>query len=189
LTRISKKLATANLILIRFKDLSLSFALDIRKGGDIYNGNALYLSVFGLHPNQANREDPIIVKGVLNDGKQDSDNPTKNTIQVVPYTNNEYYRTAYAEENFIEKDINWLRLRDFRVAYNLPKSIISKVKAFKSLSVFVSGTDLFLITNYSGADPNVNGVTPGAGGAGGGGFDYGTLSTPRVVNFGLNVGF
>jgi TonB-linked SusC/RagA family outer membrane protein len=173
----------------KYKDISVSFALDIRKGGDIYNGNALYLSVFGLHPNQNNREEPIIVKGVLSDGKQDSDNPTKNTIQVVPYTNNEYYRTSFAEENFIEKDINWLRLKDFRVAYNIPQSALKKIHAFKTLSVFVSGTDLFLITNYSGADPNVNGVTPGAGGAGGGGFDYGTLSTPRVINFGLNVGF
>jgi TonB-linked SusC/RagA family outer membrane protein len=173
----------------KYKNVSLSVALDIRKGGDIYNGNALYLSVFGLHPNQSNREEPIIISGVLNDGKQNSDNPTKNTIQVVPYTNNEYYRTAYAEENFIEKDINWLRLKDCRVSYTFTPQTLKTIKAFKSLSVFVSGTDLFLLTNYTGADPNVNGVTPGAGGAGGGGFDYGTISTPRVVSFGVNVGF
>jgi TonB-linked SusC/RagA family outer membrane protein len=173
----------------KYKNLSFSFALDIRKGGDIYNGNALYLSVFGLHPNQVNREEPIVINGVLNDGKQNSDAPTKNTIQVVPYTNNEYYRTAYAEENFIEKDINWVRLKDCRISYYLSQPALKKIKAFKSLSVFVSGTDLFLLTNYTGADPNVNGVTPGAGGAGGGGFDYGTISTPRVVSFGLNVGF
>jgi TonB-linked SusC/RagA family outer membrane protein len=173
----------------KYKNLSFSFALDIRKGGDIYNGNALYLSIFGLHPNQSNREEPVIINGVLNDGKENSDNPTKNTIQLVPYTSNEYYRTAYAEENFIEKDINWLRLKDARISYYLSQNVLKKIKAFKSLSVFVAGTDLFLLTNYSGADPNVNGVTPGAGGSGGGGFDYGTLSTPRVLSFGLNVGF
>lgn len=173
----------------RYKSLSLSVALDIRKGGDIYNGNALYLSVFGLHPNQSNREDPVIVNGVLNDGKQESDNPTKNTIQIVPYTNNEYYRTAYADANFVEKDINWLRLKDCRLSYVLPANFLKSIKAFKSLSAFVAGTDLFLLTNYSGADPNVNGVTPGAGGSGGAGFDYGTLSTPRVISFGLNAAF
>ena len=173
----------------KYKNLSFSLALDVRKGGDIYNGNALYLSILGLNPTQNNREEPVIVKGVMNDGKQNSDNPTKNNIQVVPYTNNNYYRLGFAEENFIEKDINWLRIKDFRISYALSQSLLKKVKAFKNLSVFVSGTDLYMWTNYSGADPNVNGVTPGAGGSGGGGFDYGTLSTPRTVSFGLNVGF
>ena len=173
----------------KYKGLSLSIALDIRKGGDIFNGNALYLSVFGLHPSQSNREEPIIVNGVVNDGKQESDSPTKNTIQIVPYTNNEYYRTAYAEANFIEKDINWLRIKDCRLSYALPSNLLKKIKTFKGLSAFVSGTDLYLLTNYSGADPNVNGVTPGAGGSGGAGFDYGTLSTPRVVSFGLTAIF
>ena len=173
----------------KYKNLSLSVALDIRKGGDVFNGNALYLTILGLHPNQSNREEPVIVNGVLNDGKQETDNPTKNTIQIVPYTNNEYYRSGYASANFIEKDINWLRIKDFRLSYVLPSVVLKKLKAFKSLSAFVSGTDLYLWTNYSGADPNVNGITPGAGGAGGAGFDYGTLSTPRVVSFGLNAAF
>ena len=107
----------------------------------------------------------------------------------MPYTNNEYYRSGYASSNFIEKDINWVRIRDFRLSYVLPSVVLKKLKAFKSLNAFVSGTDLYLWTNYSGADPNVNGVTPGAGGAGGAGFDYGTLSTPRVISFGLNAAF
>lgn len=173
----------------RYKNFNVSINFDVRKGGDIYNGNALYLSILGLNPSQNNREEPLIVNGVLNDGKQNSDNPTKNTIQVVPYTNNNFYRIGYAEEGFIEKDINWVRLKDFRISYALPLSLLKKTKTIKNLSVFVSGTDLFLATNYSGADPNVNGITPGSGGSGGAGFDYGTLSTPRNISFGLNVGF
>jgi TonB-linked SusC/RagA family outer membrane protein len=173
----------------RYKGFSLSIALDIRKGGDIYNGNGLYLWSFGLHPNQADRETPRVVPGVLADGKQESDSPTANTIQVTPYYNNDYYRLQFAEESFIEKDINWLRVRDARLAYNLPSSLLKSSSIFKSVTVYVGGTDLFLITNYSGADPNVNGVTPGVGGVGGAGFDYGTLSTPRVINFGFNIGF
>ena len=171
----------------RYKNLSLTANLDIRKGGDVFNGNALLLWTYGLHPSQANRENPLIINGVLNDGKQNSDNPTKNTIQVVPYTTNNYY-SSFAEESFIEKDIRWLRIKDVRLSYFLPPSILKKTKSFKSLSVFVAGTDLYMWTNYSGADPNVNGVTPGTGGAGAGGFDYGTLASPRVISFGLTVG-
>jgi TonB-linked SusC/RagA family outer membrane protein len=172
----------------RFKSVALSINLDIRKGGDVFNGNAQYLWSFGLHPGQSNREQPIIVNGVLNDGKQNSDAPTKNTIQVVPYSNNNYYANAYAEESFVEKNINWLRIKDVRLSYNLPQGLLKRVKSLKNASVFVAGTDLYMWTNYSGADPNVNGVTPGTGGAGAGGFDFGTLAAPRVLSFGLTIG-
>jgi TonB-linked SusC/RagA family outer membrane protein len=171
----------------KFKNVNLSVNLDIRRGGDIFNGNAQYLWNLGLHPNQKNREEPVIVKGVLNDGKQNSETPTANTIQVVPYTNAAFY-SNYAEESFIEKDVNWLRIKDVRLSYALPQSILKRTKTLKNLSVFVSGTDLYMWTNYSGADPNVNGVTPSTGGAGAGGFDFGTLAAPRVVSFGLTVG-
>jgi hypothetical protein len=173
----------------RYKNVSFSANLDIRKGGDVFNGNAQYMWNFGLHPNQKDREEPRIVKGVLNDGKQNTETPTQNTIAVVPYTNNAFYGSgAYAEESFVEKDINWLRIRDVRVSYFLPQNALKKTKMFKALSVFVAGTDLYMWTNYSGADPNVNGVTPSTGGAGAGGFDFGTLAAPRVVSFGFNVG-
>ena len=174
---------------LRYKSLNLSVTLDFRKGGDIYNGNALYLWILGLHPNQSDRETPRVVQGVLNDGKQETDNPTVNTIQVTPYYNNDYYRLTYAEESFIEKDINWFRIKDARLGWSVPQAWLKRTKAFKQVQVYVAGTDLLLITNYSGADPNVNGVTPGVGGVGGSGFDYGTLSTPRVFSFGLTVGF
>jgi TonB-linked SusC/RagA family outer membrane protein len=171
----------------RYKNVSLTANLDIRKGGDVFNGNAQYLWGFGLHPNQKNREEPVIVKGVLNDGKQNTETPTQNTIQVVPYTNNAYYG-AFAEESFVEKDIRWLRIKDVRLSYYLPQELLKKTKTFKNLSVFVAGTDLYMWTNYSGADPNVNGVTPSTGGAGAAGFDFGTLAVPRVISFGLSLG-
>jgi TonB dependent receptor len=79
-------------------------------------------------------------------------------------------------------------LRLVRLSYALPQNLLRKTKTFTNLSVFVAGTDLYMWTNYSGADPNVNGVTPSTGGAGAGGFDYGTLAAPRVLSFGLTVG-
>ena len=173
----------------RYKGLTLNVTLDIRKGGDIYNGNALYLWILGLHPNQANREKQVIVKGVLRDGKEETDTPTPNTIEVVPQFNNAYYNSTFAEEAFIEHDINWFRVKDARLSWVLPQNWLKSTKSIKTASVYVAGTDLYLLTNYSGADPNVNGVTPGVGGVGGAGFDYGTMSNPRTISFGLNIGF
>jgi hypothetical protein len=66
--------------------------------------------------------------------------------------------------------------------------MLKKTKAIKNLSVFAAGPDLYMWTNYSGADPNVNGVTPSTGGAGAAGFDYGVIAQPRVFSFGFNIG-
>ena len=56
-------------------------------------------------------------------------------------------------------------------------------------SVFVTGTDLLLFTNYSGLDPIVNGNTAAVGGSGASGIDYGNFPIPRGINFGLRAGF
>ena len=55
--------------------------------------------------------------------------------------------------------------------------------------MFITGTDLFLMTNYTGLDPIVNGNTAAVGGSGGAGIDYGNFPIPRGLNFGLRMGF
>jgi hypothetical protein len=94
------------------------------------------------------------------------------------------------EEAFIQQDVNWLRLQDITLSYGFNKeSLKYMLKGVKSLDVFVTGNDLILITNYRGADPQVNGNTAGSRGVGGFGFDYGTLPAPLGLNFGLRAGF
>ena len=57
------------------------------------------------------------------------------------------------------------------------------------MSAFITGNDLILLTNYSGADPAVNGNTAGSRGVGAFGYDYGTLAAPIQVNFGIKASF
>lgn len=171
-----------------YRNFRMSFLLDIRKGGDVYNGTEAYLSAQGLSTRTLNREQPLIVNGVLRDGLENSANPTQNNIQVSPYYQNEYYNINIVDSNFIEKDINWLRMRDITVSYNVPSEILKKSKIFQSISMNLTVTDAFIVTNYSGADPAVNGLNASAGGAGGTGFDYGVISNPRGVNLGFKFG-
>jgi hypothetical protein len=128
------------------------------------------------------REQPRVIKGVLRDGKENTSTPTKNTIVVIPAVQTQYY-TAISEELFIEKDINWLRLRDVTLRLALPGRYFNG----RDASVFFTGTDLFLITNYSGLDPIVNGNTAAVGGSGAAGIDYGNFPMPRGFNFGFTV--
>jgi hypothetical protein len=125
---------------------------------------------------------------VLRDGRENTATPTQNNIVIVPNYQTAYY-TGISEELFIEKDINWMRLRDVTVNYKLPAALLKKQNFIKNASVFVTGTDLFLVTNYSGLDPIVNGNSAAVGGSGGSGIDYGNFPIPMGINLGVRVGF
>ena len=169
-----------------YKSFALSFLLDWRKGGDVFNGNELFLTRYGLSARTLNRQTPLVVPGVLKDGNENSANPTINTIQVNPYYQNAYYTNAI-ESDFVEHNISTFRMRDITLSYTLPNAVLSRQKVFKSLGVYVTATDVFLLTNYTGADPEVNGTNSSTRGSGAAGFDYGTLATPRTISFGINV--
>lgn len=169
----------------RYKNWRVSMLWDLKVGGDIYNGNNELLTKNGISKSTADRYEPRVVTGVLNDGLQNSANPTPNTIVVIPAYNDQYYATMPVEE-FIEKDVNWFRLRDLTINYTFRPNLI---KGVKSLSAFITGNDLILLTNYSGVDPAVNGLTAGARGVGGFGFDYGTLPAPVQINIGIKASF
>ncbi|MCG9791833.1 SusC/RagA family TonB-linked outer membrane protein [Flavobacterium algicola] len=171
-----------------YKNFKLSFLLDIRKGGDVYNGTAAYLTAVGYSTKTLDREQPLVLDGVLQDGLENSATPTKNNILVTPYYQNELYTANSVDSDFIERDINWLRFRDITLNYRMPSEVLSKTRLFTSLSMYITITDAFMITNYTGADPAVNGLNASSGGAGGTGFDYGVLSTPRGFNIGFRFG-
>ncbi|MBP6025250.1 SusC/RagA family TonB-linked outer membrane protein [Ferruginibacter sp.] len=171
------------------QNLSVSFNLDIRKGGDVFNGNEAMMVLTGTSTKTLDRLQPRIIDGVLADGLQNTTNPTKNTITIVPYYRNDYYDVAFAEGDFIER-VNWLRMRDITIGYRLPEKIVKRQKIVRSASVFVTGTDLFIITNYSGMDPNVNALnSSNSRGFGGSGIDYGAIPNPRGINFGIKAQF
>lgn len=174
---------------LTYKNFNLSFNLDFRKGGDVFNGNEFILFLTGRSTKTLGRENPIIINGVLSDGLQNTTDPTPNTVVINPYFRSDYYGTGTAPEAEFVEEVNWMRLRDMTLSYNLPSAFLKKSRVFQSASVYVTGTDLFMITNYSGADPSVNANTAFSRGYGGAGIDYGTLATPRGILFGINVKF
>ena len=175
---------------IRYKNWRLSFLWDLKIGGDIFNANEMMLTSIGRSNRTIDRFTPRVIDGVLNDGFANSATPTKNTISVIPAYNDAYYTaSAMPEEAFIQKNVNWLRMRDITLSYSLTERALRNLNGVKSASIFITGNDLFLITNYMGADPQVSGNTAATRGVGAFGFDYGTLATPIGVNFGVRVGF
>ena len=165
-----------------YKSFTLDALLNFRRGGDIFNATESFLYNHGLSTLTLDRNTPRIIPGVLRDGKENSANPTPNNIVVVPAVNTAYYTNA-SEELFIERNINWVWLRNVTLSYQIPP------RYFQNATVFVTGTDLFLRTNYTGLDPMTNGNDAAVGGSGAVGVDWGNFPTPRGFNFGFRLGF
>lgn len=137
---------------LRFKNVSLSFLLDFRKGGDIWNGTLARLNRLGVTQASAdNRDGKFIIPGVLENGQP-------NNIEI---SNKTYYNSYLGDASFsanetaIEKDINWMRLRDVTLSYNFSK-VLSRsagLSFVRNAEVSLSARNLFLVTNYKGIDP------------------------------------
>lgn len=73
----------------------------------------------------------------------------------------------------------------------MPKAWLTRVTggAVQNASIYVSGNDLFTITNYTGIDVAGNTMSAAAGGTGGEGYDCWSLPNPRTYSCGLSVTF
>jgi len=83
-------------------------------------------------------------------------------------------------------DGGFVRLRNVTLSYNLPKSLIAKVR-MNSARVFMTAQNLATFTNYKGWDPEVN--ADDIVGNIAQGYDFYTSPQPRTITFGINVGF
>lgn len=82
---------------------------------------------------------------------------------------------------FLE-DGSFVRLKSLSLGYTLPEKISAKLKLEK-LRVYVLGSNLWLLTKYTGPDPEINvGNNQNAIG-----LDQGTPPQPRSIQFGINV--
>ena len=79
-------------------------------------------------------------------------------------------------DRFIE-DGSYLRLKNLQIGYSLPQRWISKI-GMSRLRIYLSGSNLFTVTRYTGYDPEV-----------GGGVDYGNYPQSRTFMLGLNINF
>ncbi len=88
--------------------------------------------------------------------------------------------------DYAVEDASFLRIQNITVGYSLPKNVIRKLH-MSQVRFYVTGYNLFCITNYSGADPEVdtsskkNAMCPG--------IDYAAYPKSRSGVVGVNVSF
>ncbi|MBT8320688.1 MAG: TonB-dependent receptor, partial [Eudoraea sp.] len=86
---------------------------------------------------------------------------------------------------FLEKG-DFIRLQSASVSYNVP---VSGDGALKSLRLSLNGQNLFLITDYSGLDPEVSTTDVPANGLPSASIDYLQYPRPTTFTLGINVTF
>ena len=113
-------------------------------------------------------------------------NNARNVTQDVPGLGEDGGASADVSTRFLESG-DFVRLQNATLGYNVP---LTGDGLFKTLRLSLTGQNLFLITDYSGLDPE---ITVATGDLGSGvptrGIDWAGFPNPRTITFGLNASF
>lgn len=180
----------------RYNKITVSLLIDIRKGGDVYNGTEYAMIINGLSKltTQNNRES-VTVTGVnsltgdeFSQTYKADETYTINGVQKSgKYMIQSYWSNYAANSLNLITSVNWIKIRSLSVNYDLG-GLLKNKKVIKGLSATATGTNLLTWTNYKGMDPEVS-AAGGTGGSGSTGIDY--LGVPAVASFtfGVNLTF
>lgn len=169
---------------LNYKGFSLGLLFDGRQGGDVVNVTGRGLWSSGQNKNlEFYRGRQVVWDGVV---AQTDGTFIKNTSPIVlDYQTLTNYYSAVSS-NFIE-DGSYIRLSYLTIGYDFSK-FFKKKSQIKSLKCSLTGTNLFLLTKYTGSDPQLNAST-GGGGTGSMGIDNYAVPNTRGLNFSINANF
>ncbi len=169
-----------------YKDFTLSFLIDIQKGGDIFSLDMYYGLATGLYKETAFINDlgnPVRNSladggGFINNGV--NSNGSVNTTRIRADRFGALgYRRGLPDKAFIY-DAGYVKLRELSITYKLPQTVL-KNTFIKDVFFSVIGSNLWIIhKNLPHADPE-SGL--GAGNLQG----YSTGSLPTTRDFGFNI--
>lgn len=168
-----------------YKGISLTALLDFRKGGDVHNGTKGVMLSLGTHKETENRDEDYIFPGVRNEGTEENPVYVENDVPIK--RDRSYYSSlgglAGLSEMVVE-DGSWIRLREVRLSYTMPAKFFENLPV-SGLNLGLSGRNLFLITPYSGIDPetNLSGASNSLG------RDYFNMPNTKSYEISLQVNF
>jgi TonB-linked SusC/RagA family outer membrane protein len=172
---------------LSYKGIGLSFLLDIKNGGIMWNGTSSRMIGFGTAKVTENRNQSVVfdgVKGHITNGVL----VTSGVANDISATYSQYYYSTIAggaspaEEQFVQKT-DWTRLREVTLSYSFGNLL--KKTFVKQLKVYATGRNLWLKTPYTGIDPE----TSLAGASNAQGMDYFNMPNTKSYVFGVKLDF
>ncbi len=143
----------------RYKNFTLSFLIDVRKGGSVFSLDTYYGYDTGLYPLTAAKNDkgnpsrsPISQGGgVVLPGVTEAGAP--NTVRVENTGSGLYGYELNPNAGFVY-DAGYIKLRQALISYSLPSSALSKLGPVKGIDLSLIGRNLWIIhKNLPYADP------------------------------------
>lgn len=155
-----------------FKNFDLSFFLQGSYGADILNFTKLLTEgSYNVYNNQS--------LAIFNNRYS-----ANNTDGTLPRYNQWHGDNLVLSSRFIENG-SYLRIQNVSVGYNLPKSLLNRVK-ISNARIFVLGQNIYTFTTYSGLDPELGSYN---GNALMSNVDNGNYPNPRTFTVGANITF
>jgi len=121
---------------------------------------------------------------VLNAWTPQNQNTMIAQVRSYKFTQDSHFDTWWVEDG------SYIRGQNFTLGYTLPASFNQRTGITK-LRIYASVQNLFLITNYTGYDPEVDTFVSGYGANTGfsQNLDFFSYPRPRVWNLGVSLGF
>jgi hypothetical protein len=144
-------------------------------GNDVWNGTRFWTD--RMDENSAYRRDlnPWTV-----------DNPSNTTPRPVKEGPSARNNSRAASTRWLE-DGSYLRMKNVQLGYSVPKEVLERVKGLGTVRVYITGQNVFTVTNYTGYDPEtIGGIT---GGVLTRGIDEGSYPNVRTFTAGIQLGF
>ncbi len=168
-----------------WKGFNFSFLIDIRNGGDIWDGTNARLNAIGISAASADRTSTYIIKGEVAPGYTGAGSANTTAVPA------QYYWQTFkgdgagsAAENAIE-DGSWVRLRSVNISYRFNFRKKHANSTVQYLELGVTGRNLLLITNYKGVDPETSLTGAGSNITG---YDYFNNPGTKSYMFNLRMG-
>lgn len=173
-----------------YKGVSLSFLVDVHRGGDVFSTDLYYGLATGLYPETA--------------GLNDLGNPSRNTLangggfiregvtetgvpNAVRVSNSNYGGLGYSinpDKAFVY-DAGYVKLREAILGFSLPQSFVSKLGPVKGADLSLIGRNLWIIhKNLPYSDPE-EGLSSGNLQ----GYQVGAYPTTRTIAFNVKLRF
>lgn len=179
--------------LLRYKNVSLSFLIDVRQGGELFSLDLYYGMATGLYPETAGKNDKgddfrslvsadgtsggYLVQGVLADGTPNTKRVNTVNFGILGYARNPAAAFVY--------DASFVKLREVNLNIDFPKKWFGNNNTLKGMTLGVYARNPWIISkNLPYADPE-DGMSSGNVQ----GYQVGSYPTQRTFGANLNVKF
>jgi len=153
-----------------YKGFDISIFFTGSQGNDIYNYNKIYTHF------------PTFVNGNRSTDLLNSWTPS-NTNTNIPALSQSISNSESQPNSFFVEDGSFFRMKNLNIGYTFNKDISDKMR-MDSFRIFVTGTNLFTVTDYSGIDPELvpaNNLTQGV--------DWQIYPVSQILTIGFNINF